>query len=206
MALVAGALLAGVSLEAQSRQPAAAPGQTQAARPPLPAGVPLPDDYVIGAEDVLGVFVWQEPSLTVDAVVRPDGMISVPLVNDVRAAGLTPDELRVVIEREATKHIRQPTVTVVVKQINSRKVYITGAVGKQGAFPLLGPMTVLQLIAAAGGLTDFADQENIRIIRTDENGRQISLRFNFKEVKRGGMVALRQNILLKPGDTVIVDE
>lgn len=167
----------------------------------IPKGVETPPDYVIGPDDVLTVVFWREKDLSNDVTVRPDGMITLPLVNDVQAAGRTPDQLREDLSRAAAQFIEVPTVTVVVKAINSRKVFITGQVGKQGAYPLLAPTTVMQMLATAGGVHEFADTKNITILRT-ENGRQLALKFNYKDVRRGRN--LKQNIELKPGDTIIV--
>ena len=161
----------------------------------------VPSDYVIGAEDVVGVVFWRDADMTTDATVRPDGMITLPLLGDLRAGGLTPDGLRDAVKKEASKIMEDPNVTIVIKTINSRKVFISGQVTTGGAYPLSSPRTVLQLIALAGGLTEYADSKNIRIVRT-QDGRTTSLKFNYKEVSKGNN--LEQNIQLKPGDTVIV--
>ena len=124
-----------------------------------------------------------------------------PLVNDVVAVGLTPEQLRDRIREQAAKYVEEPTVTVVVKQINSRKVYVLGEVGKPGAFPLTSEMNVLQLIASVGGLAEFADKKNVMILRM-ENGRERRFKFNYNEVIEGKN--LQQNIMLQPGDTVLV--
>jgi polysaccharide export outer membrane protein len=172
------------------------------ARAQAPAGsVPLPSDYVIGPEDVLAIVVWRENDLSSEVVVRPDGKISLPLLNDVHAAGLTPEQLRLQLTEAAGKLVEEPSVTVVVKAVNSRKVFVTGQVNKPGVYPLAAPTNVLQLIAASGGLLEYADAKNIRVMRT-ENGKAVSFRFNYKDVANGKN--LRQNIELKPGDTVIV--
>jgi polysaccharide export outer membrane protein len=139
--------------------------------------------------------------MSTEVAVRPDGMISLLLLNEVQAAGLTPDQLRENITKAAGKYIEDPTVSVVVKAINSRKVYVTGQIGKQGAYPLGGPTTVLQMISLAGGVHEFADMKNILIIR-NEGGKQQVFKFNYKDVQRGKN--LKQNIELKPGDTIIV--
>jgi len=133
--------------------------------------------------------------------VRPDGKISLPLLNDVQAAGLTPEALRVSIVDKAGKLIEDPSVSVVVKTINSRRIYITGQVGKPGIYPLLEKTTVLQLIAMAGGVGDYADSKKIQIVRT-ENGKPVSHKFNYQDFIKGKNVS--QNIELKSGDTVIV--
>ena len=177
-----------------------APGKPAPA-PAAPAGVPLPADYVIGPDDVLSILFWKEKEISGDVVVRPDGKISLPLLNEVAAAGLTPEQLREKLGREAVRYLTDPNVTVVVKQINSRKVFITGQVAKPGPYPLTGPTTVLQLIAIAGGLHEFADSKKIVVMRT-EQGRPVSYRFNYKEVLE--RKNLKQNIELKPGDTIVV--
>jgi polysaccharide biosynthesis/export protein len=162
-----------------------------------------PPDYVIGTEDILTIVFWREKELSSEAVVRPDGKVSLPLLNDVVAAGLTPEQLRVRVTEAAAQLIEEPTVTVIVKQINSRKVFITGQIAKPGPYALGAPMTVLQLISMAGGVNEFADSENINIVRT-ENGKTTSFRFNYEEVARGRK--LEQNILLKPNDTIVVPQ
>ena len=139
--------------------------------------------------------------MSAEVTVRPDGKISLPLLNEIDAAGKTPEQLRLVIEETARKFLQEPAVTIVVKQINSRKAFITGMVGKPGPYPLTAPTTVLQLIAMAGGLQEYADREHIVIVRT-ENGRPASYRFNYKEVIQQKKLA--QNIELRAGDTVVV--
>jgi len=181
--------------------PAASPAKPAAEAPALPAGVTTPPGYVIGPDDQLAIVYWREKDLSADVVVRPDGQISLPLLNDVAAAGLTPDQLRVTITQGATKFIEDPTVSVVVKAINSRKVFITGQIAKPGPYPLGGPTSVLQLIATAGGVAEYADKQRIVIVRR-ENGKDTTLRFNYEDVVKGKNLA--QNIDLKPGDAVIV--
>ncbi len=156
---------------------------------------------MIGPDDVLGVYVWKEADVSGDVTVRPDGKISIPLLNDIHAAGLTPDQLRQTITEAAKKFLEEPTVTVVVRAINSRKVFVTGQVAKAGPYPLTGPTTVLQLLAQAGGVLEWAAVDRIVVLR-NENGQPVSFQFNYKEVSR--RKKLEQNILLKPGDTVIV--
>lgn len=197
------------SLSAQAPPPAkpadkpAAP-QTPPVAPPdaaVKGGVVPPAGYVIGPDDVLGIVFWREKDLSQDVMVRPDGKISVPLLNDIDAAGLTPEELRQRVMAQAQRLVEDANVTVIVKQINSRRVYITGQVGKPGPYPLSGPTTVLQLIATAGGLLEYADAEEIVVMR-NENGIPTNYKFNYKEVIR--QKNLKQNIELKPGDTVVV--
>jgi len=157
--------------------------------------------YVIGPADVLDVMVWKEPDISRSIPVRPDGKISLPLLNDVQAAGLEPMQLQAVITEGLRKFISGPQVTVVVMQINSRRVYVVGEVARPGAFPMLPNMTVLQALSTAGGFSQFAKLSAIYVLRT-ENGQQVTLPFNYKEVVRGGRP--EQNITLKPGDTVVV--
>jgi len=166
-----------------------------------PPTVTPPADYVIGADDQLGIIFWREKEMSADVVVRPDGKISLPLINDIQAAGLTPDELRVTLTTAASRYIEDPTITVVVRAINSRRVFITGQVEKPGPYPLTSPTTVLQLLALAGGVADWAKSEDIQVMRT-ESGKTTNYRFNYKDVIKGKN--LQQNVMLKPGDTVIV--
>jgi polysaccharide biosynthesis/export protein len=175
-----------------------APAST--ATPPAAAAT-VPPGYVIGPEDVLSIVFWREKDMSGDVVVRPDGRISLPLLNDIDAAGLTPEQLNARLAAAAGKFVQDPTATVVVKEIHSRKVFITGSVAKPGTFPLMGDTTVLQLIALAGGLSEYADSKNIKIMR-NENGHPVTFTMNYKDVIKQKHV--EQNILLKPGDTVIV--
>ncbi len=192
---------------AQSK-PQPAPAATAPAPVPAPAAPPaaaqvlaLPADYVIGADDVLSIVVWREKDLSTDVTVRPDGRITLPLINDVMASGLSPDQLRDQLKTQFDKFVEDPSVSVVVKAINSRKVFITGMVSKPGPFPVTSPITVLQLISMAGGLNEFARQKEIIVMRT-EHGKQIAIKFNYDDVRKGKK--LQQNIELRPGDTVIV--
>ena len=191
---IASVLAGATSTAAQGRPPAAT--VVAAAE-----GTPLPADFVIGPEDVIGVLFWREQEMSGDVSVRPDGMITLPMVGDMRAAGLRPERLKSEIEKATAKFFTGPNVTVVVREIKSRQVFITGEVKTPGAYPLIGPRTVMQLIALAGGLTEYADANAITIMRT-ENGRQSSLKFQYKDIARGKNLA--QNIQLQPGDTVVV--
>lgn len=168
---------------------------------PVQTGLATPPGYTIGPDDVLSVVFWREKDMSADVVVRPDGLVTLPLLNDVQAAGLTPEQLRERLTAAAGKFVTDPNVTVVVKAINSRKVFITGQVMKAGPYPLGGPTSVLQLIATAGGLQEFAKNDKIVILRM-EDGKQVTFRFNYREVMQ--QKNLQQNIELKPGDTVLV--
>jgi polysaccharide export outer membrane protein len=157
--------------------------------------------YVIGPEDVLNVSVWKEPQITQVVPVRPDGKISLPLLNDVQAAGLTPMQLSTVITNRLKKYLSDPQVTVIVTQINSQRYYIMGEVARAGTYPLLPNMTVLQALSGAGGFTPFAKLSDIYVLRIAD-GRQIKMPFNYKDVIKGQKAD--QNIILKAGDTIIV--
>ncbi|HEY6769524.1 MAG TPA: polysaccharide biosynthesis/export family protein [Candidatus Sulfotelmatobacter sp.] len=157
-------------------------------------------DYVIGADDTLHVSVWKEPDLTATLPVRSDGKISLPLLNDVQAAGLTPMQLADSITVKLKKFIADPRVTVVVTGMNSQRIFVTGEVLHSGAMPLLPNMTMLQALSAAG-FNQFSNVKGIYLLRT-ENGKQLKLPFNYKEVVKGRHP--EENIQLRPGDTVVV--
>jgi len=158
-------------------------------------------DYVIGAEDVLDINVWKEPEVSRTVPVRPDGKISLPLLNDVQAAGLTPMQLGSVITAQLKKFVAQPQVTVIVITINSQRVYVLGEVNRGGAIPLMPNMTVLQALSSAGGFTQFANQKQIYVLR-NEDGKQLRFPFNYRQAVQGKDGT--QNIVLKPGDTIVV--
>src|SRR6202035_856765 len=157
--------------------------------------------YVIGAEDVLDVNVWKEPDMTRVVPVRPDGKITLPLINDVQAAGSTPQQLASAVTEKLRKFLTEPQVTVIVTQINSQRVFVVGEVLRAGAFPLIPGMTVLQALSSAGGFTTFADVKKIHVMRL-RDGKHIELPFNYRDVLKGDNPD--QNIKLEPGDTVVV--
>jgi polysaccharide export outer membrane protein len=157
--------------------------------------------YVIGPQDVLDVNVWKEPDMTRIVPVRPDGKITLPLINDVEAAGSTPQQLAATVTERLRKFITEPQVTVIVTQINSQRVFVVGEVLRAGAFPLVPGTTVLQALASAGGFTTFANVKKIHVMRM-VNGKHIELPFNYREVLKGDNPD--QNIKLEPGDTVVV--
>jgi len=167
-------------------------------------GMPAANDtsYVIGPSDELSVSVWEQPDLSKSVPVRPDGMISLPLINDVQAAGRTPMQLmNTLVEKLTTLGVKSPLVTVTVTSINSQRIYVLGQVARAGAYPMIPGMTVLQAIASAGGLGQFAKQSKIEVRRT-EKGQLMMFPFNYKDVLRGKHP--EQDILLKPGDTIVV--
>ncbi len=176
-------------------------GAKQAGQPPASDAADVPADFVIGPEDVLGVVFWRETELSGDVTVRPDGKITLPVIGEIEAAGLRPLDLQAQIASRATKYLTDPNVAVVVRTINSRRIFVTGRVTAPGAHLLKGPLNVVQALALAGGLTEYANAKNIAILRTVD-GRTERFKFNYKDVAAGKN--LEQNILLRPGDTVVV--
>jgi polysaccharide export outer membrane protein len=170
--------------------------QTANAAVSSPAG----PEYVIGPDDALHIAVWKEADLTVTLPVRPDGKISLPLLNDVQAAGLTPQQLGESLTEKLKKYIADPRVTVVVTAINSKRIYLTGEVLHAGAIPMLPNMTVLQALSSAG-MSQFANTKRIYVLRT-ENGKQQKLPVNYRKLVKGEKI--EQNYLLQPGDTIVV--
>jgi polysaccharide export outer membrane protein len=169
----------------------------QPAAKPAPAN--MDPSYVIGAEDVLGISVWGDPRLSGTYLVRPDGRISIALIGEITATGLTPGELESTVSDVLKQKdiLRRPQVTVQVNQINSKKYFLQGEVMKTGAFPLVVPTTVLEALVNAGGFKDFASVKKIEVIRGKER-----FKFNYKDVIHGKHT--EQNIRLKPGDIIIV--
>jgi polysaccharide export outer membrane protein len=192
--LLASAMLAQTGNLAKSNE---AKSDKTAATAPEPQAV---SDYVIGADDTLRISVWKEPELSEILPVRPDGKISMPLLNDIPAAGLTPLQLKDSITEKLKKFIADPRVTVVVTAMNSQRIFVSGEVLHSGPTPLLPHMTMLQALSQAG-FTQFASLKAIYLLRT-ENGKQEKIPFNYKEVIKGNHP--EQNIMLKPGDTVVV--
>jgi polysaccharide export outer membrane protein len=195
---------AAATAAAQAAQPAAAAQtSTAVATSGVAAGaVPVAPDYVIGADDVLSILFWRDKDLSAPEVtVRPDGKVTLPLLNDVQAAGRTPEQLGEAIREAARKYVEDPNPTVIVKEIKSRRVFITGRIEKPGPYPLNGKTTILQLIAMAGGLREFVDGKNISLMRSEKE-KQTIFAFNYQDVVKKGY--LHQNIELKPGDVVVV--
>jgi len=165
------------------------------------AAVPLDSEYKIGPQDLIRIDVWKEPDISRTIPVRPDGKISLPLLSDVQAAGLTAMQLAASLRDSLSKYLTNPQVTVTVTEINSRRVYLTGEVNHGGALPLLPNMTVLQALSSGGGFTQFAKTKDIYVLRT-EDGKQVKHPFNYKEVVKGKLS--EQNISLQPGDVIVV--
>jgi polysaccharide biosynthesis/export protein len=164
-------------------------------------GIAAPPEYRIAAEDVLEVFVWREPDLTREVIVRPDGGISLPLVGDMPAAGLTPAELEASIRLKLAEYIPEAVVTASIRELKGLRIYVTGQVQRPGHYEVGRYIDVLQAITLAGGFTPFADVRNVQIIRRDRNGEQV-FQFNYNQVQRGRNMS--QNIMLKTDDVVLV--
>jgi polysaccharide biosynthesis/export protein len=195
--LLVGVLASGASAQANAKSSDRSAKPDKAQSEPVSVAGP---DYVIGADDMLHISVWKEPDLTETLPVRPDGKISMPLLNDVVAAGLTPGELADSINIKLKKYISDPRVTVVVTAMNSQKIYVMGEVTHTGPMALQPKMTVLQALATAG-FTQFANTKGIYVLRMD-NGKQQKIPVNYRALIKGE--AIDQNLVLKPGDTVVV--
>ncbi len=177
----------------------------RAPSPPPPEPSPLEREvYKIGVTDVLLIQVWKNPEITAEVPVRADGMISVALIDDVQAEGLTPQELKEVIATELSEFVAAPDVTVIVRQMNSRFVSVLGEVGANTRVPLTRDLRVLEAIAQVGGFTAFADKSNVRIVRRQPDGSEVEYRFDYGAYIRGA--APGTNVVLRPGDTIIVPD
>jgi len=177
-------------------------------RPPVPPQPSQPavedftggPNYRIGAEDVLFINVWGNPELTRNATVRPDGKISLPLIQDVQAEGLTSAELSDRIREKLVIFLKDPTVSVIVRQVNASRFFIIGYVARPGTYPLRGDITVLQAISLGGGFTPFASPRKIRLVGTTEGKKSVREINYYDIIEKGG----EGNVLLKPGDTLVV--
>ena len=156
-----------------------------------------PNTFLLGAEDIIFVSVWRDPDFTRAHIVRPDGKITLPLVGEVQAAGITPVQLGKAITEKLSTIMKEPKVDVSVTQVNSKRYYIQGEVNKAGAFPLIVPTTVLEALSNCGGFRDFANKKNIVILRKGQR-----LKFNYNDVIKGKN--MEQNIYLEPGDYIII--
>jgi polysaccharide export outer membrane protein len=186
-------------LSADPTEPASAP-PARVSVPPEAGPLSLSPNYIIGADDSLKIEVWKEEQLSASLTVRPDGKISLPLINDIPAAGLTPMQLAADITSRLTKFVTDPIVNVSVIAVNSKRVFLIGEVGRVGPLPITPGMTILQAIAAAGGLTPYANRKHIYILRGDP-AKQQKIFFDYtKAVKKGDM----QGVSLLPGDTIVV--
>lgn len=205
-------ILPGLICYSQNPGPAAGPAQatTPTAAAPAPAAptAAAPNtaagstsaSYVIGPSDSLTVTVWKEPTLSGSVLVRPDGMITVSLIGDVQASGLTPLQLADQIADKLKKYIQDPNVSVVVGEVHSKVIYLLGEVGKRGPVEMTSGMTLLDAIAEAGGLTDYANVKKMYILR-DEGGKHEKILLHYKEALKGDS---QFNLILEPGDTIVV--
>jgi polysaccharide export outer membrane protein len=177
----------------------ATPDTSKPATPEVTA-IAVPDSYVIGASDVVAVSVLKEPTLSSSLLVRPDGMISMPLLGDIKAAGKTPLQLADEVTTKLKKYIQDPNVTIILNQMNSKKVYMIGEIGRTGPVELTPGMTLLQAIATAGGPSPYANVKKMYILRT-EGGKQQKIHVEYKQALRGDSSF---NLALNPGDTIVV--
>ena len=198
VALLTGLILVG-SAGAQQAAVKSAPARSPLAGPAM--GVPVASDYIIGPEDLLQVSIWKNEAMSRTLPVRPDGKISLPLLHDITAAGLTPLQLRDKIAAALAEFMPNPEVSVSVMQVNSYRVSVLGEVQKPGVLQLKAPTTVLEALALAGGFRDFASPSKIVIFRKDASGQTQRLRFNYNRAVGGGG---EDNVSLKSGDVVVV--
>ena len=194
-------LAAGASAQTKPEAPGKpTDGSLPAAPGKLPESVGAavdPNKYVLGSEDVIFIKTWREPDFTFQVAVRPDGKITVPLVGEVQAGGLTPQQLTTDLKESLSKFINKPDVTIFVTDVRSKKYFIDGQVNRAGSFPLVTPTTVLEALSNAGGFRDFANTKKIKVLRGTK-----SYKFNWKDVTSGKNQ--EQNILLESGDHIIV--
>jgi polysaccharide export outer membrane protein len=168
---------------------------------PIDRSVRAPDNYIIGQGDVLEIFVWRNPELSRQVMVRPDGKISLPLVQDLPAEGFTAMQLREEITKQLKQYVKTPTVTVIVSQINSYKITVLGRVAGPGVYPITTKTTIIEAISMAGGFTEWANRKKITLIR-EEGGKRRRYQINYKKIESGEDPT--QNVTLRRNDTVIV--
>ena len=198
LSLVVLGLASASAAQPTSKTTATVTAETRTPEPGTASGPFGESEYRLGPEDQIQFFVWKEPDLTLDVTVRPDGMITVPLLGDVAASGRTPASLAGILAADLQRLIESPRVTVSVSQATSARVYVIGQMVRPGEFALLGRMTVLKALALAGGFKDFAKSDSIVIVREDQS----VIPFNYKRVTDGRDVS--QNVLLAAGDTIVV--
>ena len=199
--ITVGLVAAGITIPRLVRAQAQSPkASTQS---PTSSAKPATRDknYIIGPEDVLDIDVWKQPNLSRTVPVRPDGKISLPLLGDIQAAGVTPTELGTSIQKMVQKYVSNPQVTVIVTAINSQRIYVLGERNRPGAEQLFPNMTPLQALSAAGGFTQFAKRNQVYVLRR-EGSKEKRYRFDYKAALQGD--PSRQTIILQPGDTIIV--
>ena len=201
-ALFVGLLSTSIGIVAQQSVTNPAANATQASKPPVvpPAPANVPASYIVGPDDSIQVLVWREPSFSGTFPVRPDGMITIPLVGDVMASGRIPMDLAKEITAKLKSYVTDPTVTVTVMAVNSKRIFMLGEVAHIGPIPLTSDLTPLQAIATAGGLTPYANKSHIYILR-GEPGKQKKIPFDYKKAIKDGN---QQGVTLLPGDTIVV--
>jgi polysaccharide biosynthesis/export protein len=187
---------------APQKSPSGRKGQAPTGKTNTPSIQPADEDYVIGPEDILAINVWKEQEVSRTVPVRPDGKISLPLIGDLQASGLTPVKLQKVVAEKLRAYISNPEVTVIVQEVKSRTFNIVGAVLRPGSYDLAKPLTVLDAVALAGGFQEFAKVKKIYVLRRMGDGSRVRLPFNYKAVVMGRR--LEQNVELKPDDTIVV--
>lgn len=198
MVLTAGAEYAAAQVKPDvSKPPAESPSPSIPKNPDGVGAAVDPTKYLIGPEDILFIKTWREPDFTLPVAVRPDGKITIPLVGDLQAAGLTPLQLTAELKERLAKYINNPDVTVMITDVRSKKYYMDGEFSRPGQYPLVTPITVREAISIAGGFKEFANPRKIKIVRADK-----VFRFNYKEVMSGKK--LEQNILLESGDHILI--
>lgn len=180
-------------------QTAAAPASAPDAPPALAAGAAA-SNYIIGPSDMLTVTVWKDPTFSGPVLVRPDGMISIPLLGDIQAAGATPIQLKEVIAAKLKKYMQDPVVSVILTQVNSKKIYLLGEINKKGPVDMTPGMTLLEAVSSGGGLTDYAKTRKIYILR-EVDGKQQKIPVDYKNALKGNNAL---NVVLRPGDTIVV--
>jgi polysaccharide export outer membrane protein len=202
LALVLATTLLASRAQGQKIVNAAKPDETNSGKATVTPPQPPPAEYIIGPTDVLDVSVWKEPDISRTVTVRPDGKISLPLVGELNASGQTPVQLQALIREKLATYITNPEVTILMHDARSGAVSIFGKVAKAGSYPLTKQMTVLDVIAAAGGFKDYAKFTKIYVLRVQADGTTARYKFNFKEVIKGQN--LSQNILVEPRDTIYI--
>jgi len=202
--IVATLISAAPLLNGQVPTASAAAGSTSAPvrETAKPAQSAVPDEFIIGTGDVLAINVWKEAEVSRVIPVRSDGRISLPLIGELQASGLTPRQLEAEITKRLKDYVADPSVTVVVQEIHSQKINVLGMVSHPGSFPLAKPMTVLDAVATAGGFRDFAKQKDMYVLHKDAAGKQTRIAVNYKDVIKG--LHPEQNVELQSGDTVVV--
>lgn len=202
MTLVLMCAVTGTQVWAQSQEAKPAPAGQDAAAPAPASPKEVDDNFVIGAGDVLAINVWKEPDVSKSFPVRSDGKITLPLAGEIEAAGKTPKQLQIEVAAKLSSFISDPDVTVIVQEIRSHRYNILGQIAKPGSYMLTNSTTVLDAVAQAGGFRDFAKKKSMYVLRSNTDGTQTRLPFNYNEVIQGKNPG--QNIVLKPKDTIVV--